>query len=92
MNSCDSESLPEESRGGEPREEGSIGITSPLPARAVRTPTKAEAKLLYKAVKRETPIAEYYKVAETKKRLDHNPGQAKHDSRRTSGVNTCGSD
>ncbi|MQM18213.1 hypothetical protein Taro_051200 [Colocasia esculenta] len=38
-NSCDSESLPGKSRGGEPREQGSIRITSPLPARAAQTPT-----------------------------------------------------
>ncbi|MQM11479.1 hypothetical protein Taro_044384 [Colocasia esculenta] len=43
---------------------------------------QAEAKLLYKAVKRETPTTEYYK--ETEKCLNHNPGQAKHDFRRTS--------
>ncbi|MQL75134.1 hypothetical protein Taro_007503 [Colocasia esculenta] len=34
---------------------------------------QVEAKLLYKAVKRETPTIEYYKAAETEKRLDHNP-------------------
>ncbi|MQM18215.1 hypothetical protein Taro_051202 [Colocasia esculenta] len=47
---------------------------------------QAKAKLLYKAVKQETPTAEYYKVAETEKRFNHNPGQAKDDSCRTSGV------
>ncbi|MQM22397.1 hypothetical protein Taro_055449 [Colocasia esculenta] len=50
-----------------------------------RNSNKVEAKLLYKAVKRETPTTEYYKATETEKHLDHNPGQAKHDSRRTSG-------
>ncbi|MQM17287.1 hypothetical protein Taro_050253 [Colocasia esculenta] len=35
---------------------------------------QAEAKLLYKAVKRETPTTEYYKAAEIEKHLDHNPG------------------
>ncbi|MQM04621.1 hypothetical protein Taro_037427 [Colocasia esculenta] len=46
---------------------------------------QAEAKLLYKVVKRETPTAEYYKAAKIEKHLDHNLGQAKRDSRRTSG-------
>ncbi|MQL96032.1 hypothetical protein Taro_028709 [Colocasia esculenta] len=46
---------------------------------------QAEEKLLYKAVKRETHTIEYYKVAEIEKRLDHNPGQAKDNSRKTSG-------
>ncbi|MQM01720.1 hypothetical protein Taro_034478 [Colocasia esculenta] len=44
---------------------------------------QAEAKLLHKAVKQETPTTEYYKVAEIKKHLNHNPGQAKHNSRKT---------
>ncbi|MQL72847.1 hypothetical protein Taro_005201 [Colocasia esculenta] len=69
MNSCDNESLPEESRAPEQQELH-----------------QAEAKLLYKVVKRETPTIEYYKAAETEKCLDHNPGLAKHDSRRTSGT------
>ncbi|MQL85885.1 hypothetical protein Taro_018404 [Colocasia esculenta] len=38
---------------------------------------QAEAKLLYKAVKRETPTTEYYKAAETEKRLEHN-GNPRH--------------
>ncbi|MQM12410.1 hypothetical protein Taro_045328, partial [Colocasia esculenta] len=50
-----------------------------------RNSNEVEGKLLYKAVKRETPTVEYYKAAETEKRLDHNPGQAKHDSHKTSG-------
>ena len=57
-----------------------------LTSQSSRNSNKAEAKLLYKAVKQETLTVEYYKAAETKKRLDHNRGQAKHDSRRTSGV------
>ncbi|MQM18475.1 hypothetical protein Taro_051467 [Colocasia esculenta] len=68
MNSCHSESLPEESRGPEQQEL-----------------QQAEAKLLYKAVKWETPTAESYKAAEIEKCFDHNPGKAKDDSRRTDG-------
>ncbi|MQL97376.1 hypothetical protein Taro_030066 [Colocasia esculenta] len=69
MNFCDSESLPEE-----------------IPYQPKQQELQqAEAKLLYKEVKRETPTTEYYKAAEIEKRLNHNPGQAKHDSRRTSG-------
>ncbi|MQM08048.1 hypothetical protein Taro_040900 [Colocasia esculenta] len=45
-NSCDSESLPEESRGGKPREQGSVGITSPLPARVAGTPTSGSKTTL----------------------------------------------
>ncbi|MQL80955.1 hypothetical protein Taro_013412 [Colocasia esculenta] len=36
--SCGDEPLAEGSRGGEPREQGPVGITSPSPARAVGTP------------------------------------------------------
>ncbi|MQM09208.1 hypothetical protein Taro_042075 [Colocasia esculenta] len=32
------------------------------------------------------PTTEYYKATEIEKRLDHNPGQAKHDSRRNNRV------
>ncbi|MQM05062.1 hypothetical protein Taro_037868 [Colocasia esculenta] len=71
-NSYDSESLPKES-GGVPYQPEQQELQ------------KAEAKLLYKAVTGETPTTEYYKAAETEKHLDHNSGQAKDDSRRTSG-------
>ncbi|MQM09570.1 hypothetical protein Taro_042447 [Colocasia esculenta] len=45
-NSCDSESLPEENRGGEPRKQGSVGITNPLPAKAAGTPTSGNKTTL----------------------------------------------
>ncbi|MQM17812.1 hypothetical protein Taro_050790 [Colocasia esculenta] len=85
MNSCDSESLPEESRGGEPREQGSVGITSPLLDRAVGTPTSGSKTTLQSSKARNT----YHRVLQSsgiEKSIDHNPGQAKDDSHRTSGV------
>ncbi|MQM02550.1 hypothetical protein Taro_035318 [Colocasia esculenta] len=50
-----------------------------------RTPATASPYLKRVGVKRETPTAEYYKAVETEKRLDHNSGQAKDVSHRTSG-------
>ncbi|MQM05527.1 hypothetical protein Taro_038338 [Colocasia esculenta] len=84
MNSCDRESLPEESRGGEPREQGSVGITSSLPARAAGTPTSGSKTTLQSS----KVINAYHRVLQssgTKKSLNHNPGQANDDSRRTNG-------
>ncbi|MQM23456.1 hypothetical protein Taro_056520 [Colocasia esculenta] len=63
-----------------------LATVSPYLERVGRNSNKSGSKLLYKAVKRETPTEEYYKATETEKRLDHNPGQAKDDSRRTIGV------
>ncbi|MQM06366.1 hypothetical protein Taro_039183, partial [Colocasia esculenta] len=70
--------------GGEPREQGSVGITSPLPARAAGTPTSGSKTTLQSSKERNA----YHRVLQssgTEKSLDHNPSQAKDDSLRTSG-------
>ncbi|MQM15122.1 hypothetical protein Taro_048057 [Colocasia esculenta] len=55
-----------------------------LTSKSSKNSNKSGSKLLYKAVKRETPTAEYYKAAEQSKHHDHNQCRAKHDSCRTS--------
>ncbi|MQL84067.1 hypothetical protein Taro_016579 [Colocasia esculenta] len=65
-----------------------MGITSPLPARATGTPTSGSKTTLQSSKARNA----YHRVLQssgTEKCLDHNPGQAKDDSRRTSKSNAA---